>query len=108
MWRCHGIPIVFFLDDVLGEGYTELTAKIHSLKVHSDLIRFGFLVNLPKSQWDPSHVIIWLDSVIDTIQGTIAATAQRMPRFLNNFIDFQSAIVNHAWLKPGIWPRLLA
>ena len=51
----------------------ELTAKIHSLKVHTDLLRFGFLVNLA-SQWDPSHVIVWLGSVIDTIQGTIAAT----------------------------------
>ena len=83
MWRCHGIPIVVFLDDGLGVGATELTAKIHSLKVHTDLIRFGFLVNLAKSQWDPSHVIIWLGSAIDTIQGTIAATEQRMRKLLN-------------------------
>ena len=34
MWRCHGIPIVVFLDDGLGGGATELTAKIHSLKVN--------------------------------------------------------------------------
>ena len=37
MWRCHGIPIVVFLDDGFGGGATELTAKIHSLKVHTDL-----------------------------------------------------------------------
>ena len=28
MWRCHRIPIVVFLDDGLGGGATELTAKI--------------------------------------------------------------------------------
>ena len=83
MWRCQGIPIVVFLDDGLGGGATELIAKINSLKVHSDLIRFGFLVNSQKSQWDPSHVIIWLGGVIDTNQGTIAATDQRIFKLLN-------------------------
>lgn len=70
MWRSNGIPIVVFLDDGLGGGASELTAKIHSLKVHSHLIRFGFIVNLAKSQWDPSHVIVWLGCVIDTVRGT--------------------------------------
>ena len=55
---------------------------LHSSR-HRLLIRFGFLVNLAKSQWDPSHVIVWLGSVIDTIQGTIADTEQRMRKFLN-------------------------
>ena len=83
MWRCHAILISVFLDGGLRGGATDLTAKIHSLKVHTDLIRFGFLVNLAKSQWDSSHVIVWLGSVIDTIQGTIADTEQRMRKFLN-------------------------
>ena len=43
MWRSNGIPIVVFLDDGLGGGATELTAKIHSLKVHSDLISLVLL-----------------------------------------------------------------
>ena len=51
--------------------------------MHTDLNRFGFLVNLTKSQWNPSHVIVWLGSVINDIQGTIAATEQRMHKLLN-------------------------
>ena len=43
MWRSNGIPIVVFLDDGLGGGATELTAKIHILKVHSDLISLVLL-----------------------------------------------------------------
>ena len=58
--------------------------------MHSDLIRFVVIVNLAKSQWDPSHVIVWLGCVIDTIRGTIAATDQRLRKFVN-FIDFLSA-----------------
>ena len=49
MWRCHASLIAVFPDDGLGGGATELTAKTHSLKVHTDLIRFGFLVKLAKS-----------------------------------------------------------
>ena len=56
---------------------------IYSQKYLPHLIRFGFLVNLAKSQWDSSHVIVWLGSLIDTIQGTIADTEQRMRKFLN-------------------------
>ena len=51
--------------------------------MHTDLNRFAFLVNLTKSQWDPSHVIVWLGSVINNIQGTIAATEQRTRKLLN-------------------------
>ena len=64
--------------------------------MHSDLIRFGFLANLAKSQWDPSHVVVWLGNVIDTIQGTIVASEQRMLKLLN-FIhllgDIDSCVV---------------
>lgn len=106
MWRSNSISIVVFLDDGLGGGATELTAKIHSLKVHSDLIRFGFIVNLAKSQWDPSHVIVWLGCVIDTVRGTIAATGQRLGKFVN-LIDFLSDCESRE-SKLGIWPCLLA
>ena len=83
MWRSNGIPIVVFLDDGLGGSANQLTAKIHSLKVYSILIRFGFIANLVKSQWDPSHVIVWLGCVIDTVRAIIAATDQRLRKFVN-------------------------
>ena len=73
-WRCNGIPIVVFLDDGLGEGANYITAKINSLKVHSDLFRFGFLINEEKFQWEPSQVITWLGVVLDTKQGIVSAT----------------------------------
>ena len=64
--------------------------------MHTDLIRFGFLVNPAKSQWDPSYVIVSLGSVIDTIQGTTAATEQRVRKLLNCiylFSDCDSRVV---------------
>ena len=64
-WRSQGIPIVVFLDDGLGGGPTQRQAKTHSLTVHADLLKCGFLVNEDKSQWTPLQEIIWLGYVIN-------------------------------------------
>ena len=37
-WRSRGIPIAIFLDDGLGGGIDKVSAKIHSLAVHFDLL----------------------------------------------------------------------
>ena len=47
-WRCKGIPMVIFLDDGLGGGASSIQAKINSLTVNADLLKFGF-VNLTKT-----------------------------------------------------------
>jgi len=41
-WRSRGIPIAIFLDDGLGGGIDRVSAKIHSLAVHSDLLKVWF------------------------------------------------------------------
>jgi len=95
-WRCNGIPIVVFLDDGLGGGANNITAKIHSLKlykVHCDLLRFGFLINEDKSQWEPSQAITWLGVVLDTKQGIVSATNQRMTKLkslINSMLQCKS------------------
>lgn len=48
-WRSRGIPIAIFLDDGLGGGIDKVSAKIHSLAVHSDLLKSGFVPNQEKS-----------------------------------------------------------
>ena len=41
-WRSTGIPIVIYLDDGLGAGDSYTSAKIVSLFIHADLLKFGF------------------------------------------------------------------
>ena len=48
-WRCKGIPMVIFLGDGLGGGANRIQAKINSLTVNADLLKFGFVVNEPVS-----------------------------------------------------------
>ena len=65
-WRLEGKTIVVFLDDGLGSATDYIKAKISSLAVHSDLLTSGFIPNEEKSIWDPTQVITWFGTVINT------------------------------------------
>ena len=77
-WRSRGIPIAIFLDDGLGGGTDPVSAKINSLAVHSDLLKSGFVPNEDKSQWEPIQIITWLGVILNTIDGSIKATDERI------------------------------
>ena len=77
-WRTEGKSIVVFLDDGLGAAADHTNARISSLSVHADLLKSGFVPNEEKSLWEPTQVITWLGTVIDTSQCIISATDTRI------------------------------
>ena len=83
-WRCKGIPMENFLDDGLGGGASKMKSKINSLTVHADLLKFGFAVNEEKSISEPVQIITWLGTVLDTNQGFISVTEQRISKLKAN------------------------
>ena len=70
-WRTEGKSIVVFLDDGLGAAADYTKARISSLSVHADLFKSCFVPNEEKSLWEPTQVITWLGTVIDTSQCII-------------------------------------
>ena len=46
--------------------------------MHADLLKSGFAPNEEKSLWEPTQVITWLGTVIDTTQCIISATDTRI------------------------------
>ena len=77
-WRTEGKSIVVFLDDGLGAAADYTKARISSLSVYADLLKSGFVPNEQKSLWEPTQVITWLGTVIDTCQCIISATNTRI------------------------------
>ena len=77
-WRTEGKSLVVFLDDGLGAAADYTKASISSLSVHADLLKSGFVPNEEKSLWEPTQVITWLGTVIDTSQCIISATDTRI------------------------------
>jgi len=83
-WRGEGKSIVLFLDDGLGAAQPLNLAKVCSLQVHADLLKFGLLPNEEKCIWEPCRSIIWLGTVIDTANSLIAATDRRIESLLSD------------------------
>ena len=77
-WRTEGKSIVVFLDDGLGAAADYTKASISSLSVHADLLKSDFVPNEERSLWEPTQVITWLGTVIDTSQCIISATDTRI------------------------------
>ena len=75
---------MFFLDDGLGAAADYTKARISSLSVHTDLFKSGFAPNEQKSLWEPTQVITWLGTVIDTSQCIISATDTRIQSLLED------------------------
>ena len=89
-WRSQGIPIAIFLDDGLGGGTDFVSAKVNSLVVHSDLLKSGFVPNEEKSLWEPVQIITWLGVILNTIDGTIKATDERIQKLNASLVDLSS------------------
>ena len=89
--------MAIFLDDGLGGGTSKMKAKINSLTVHADLLKFGFVINEEKSIWEPVQIITWLGTVLDTNQGFISVTKQRISKLkvnIDSVLKGDSMIVN--------------
>ena len=89
-WRGQGIPIVIFLDDGLGGGAGLVQAKINSLTVHADLLKSGFVPNKDKSLWEPVQIISWLGVHLNTFDGTIRATEERIAKLSQDLAALSS------------------
>ena len=49
--------------------------------MHSDLLKSGlFPANEDKSQWEPIQIITWLGVILNTIEGSIKATDERIAK----------------------------
>ena len=98
-WRSRGIPIAIFLDDGLGGGIDKVSAKIHRLAVHSDLLKFGFVPNQENSVWEPVQVITWLGVVRNTIDGSVQATDERIAKLTSNLGHYRHCVSNSVFAR---------
>ena len=77
-WRTEVKSILVVLDDGLGTAADYTRARVSSLSMRADLLKSGFVPNEEKSIWEPTQVITWLGTVMDTSQCIISATDTRI------------------------------
>lgn len=60
------------------------------MAVHSDLLKSGFVPNQEKSVWEPVQVITWLGDVLNTIDGFVQATDERIVKLTSDLGSLQT------------------
>jgi hypothetical protein len=81
-WRSQGISILMYIDYGIGSSSSYTSAKITSLHVHADLLKFGFLPNEQKCHRDPLQFASYLGTSINTADSSISATDKRIDSIL--------------------------
>ena len=79
--------VLLFLDDGLGAAQPFNLAKICSFQIHADLLQFGLLPNEEICVWEPCQSIVWLGTVINTANSSIAATDKRIRGLVSDLDD---------------------
>jgi hypothetical protein len=67
-WRSSGIKSIIYLDDGIGAKSGSQSTKSAGENMLSDLHRSGFIVNIEKSDFEPTQVGEWLGFVVNTRQ----------------------------------------
>lgn len=83
-WRLSGIHVHPYLDDLLLRASSYDQAKHHTQQILTSLAKHGFQVNHGKSHLEPSQLITHLGAVIDTNQGRISLTPERVRSILQS------------------------
>ena len=78
------------MDDGLGGWSDKVSAKIHCLAVHSDLLKSSFVSNQEKSVWEAVQVITCLGVVLNMIGGSVQATDERIAKLTSDLGSLQT------------------
>ena len=67
LWRDKGLKAIIYLNDGIVSVKGERQAREAVVLVKRDLENVGFVINIEKSSWVPSHIIDWLGFRIDLV-----------------------------------------
>ena len=99
-WRSQGVRCMMYMDDGSAGDQPEEQARSVSQKVRADLDRAGFIVNEPKSSFEPKQEVQQLGFTLDTCLNLIKASERR--------VQATRAAVAHAVQKGTVSARELA
>ena len=80
LWRGAGIRCVVYIDDGLVMPKRRKRGVHDSNMIRASLKAAGFLANIEKSHWDPSVTGKWLGFELDTLQGRISVSAEKVAK----------------------------
>ena len=90
LWRGRGLKAIVYLDDGIVAVRGKDRAIRESTVVKRDLENAGFVINIVKSQWDPSHSMEWLGFIIDLSKGEFSVPDEKISRLKSKLLEIKS------------------
>ena len=90
-WRGRGLKAMVYLGDGIVAVKGEVEAKFESRKVKQDLEKAGFIVNIEKCVWEPSHSIEWLGFHIDLALGEFSVPIPKIDALKSKLLEAKHA-----------------
>lgn len=78
--RGQGIRLIIYLDDMLLMAQCPLMLTSHLQQTISLLQGLGFVINSQKSILTPSHSLVFLGFIIDSVQATLSLPSHKMSK----------------------------
>ena len=90
-WRGRRLEAIVYIDDgvVTVRGRQEALAE--SNRVKQDIENAGFVINVGKSIWEPSHTIEWLGFLIDLSVGEFSVPASKIDALKSKLLKTKEA-----------------
>ena len=107
-WRSQAFRIVVYLGDGLGVCGTKQNCLQHSLLVHSDSIRSGFVPNKDICMWIPVQSLRWLGFHWDFARGLLSIPEDKISVLLASISEVSSSRIVTARLLAQVTRRIIS
>ena len=91
LWRGRGLKAIVYLDDGIVAVKGKREAILESQLVKKELESAGFVINVEKSQWDPSTRMEWLGFLIDFVKGEFIVPAHKISSLSSQLLEVSKA-----------------
>ena len=90
-WRGRGLKAIVYLDDGIIAVRGKQEALAESARVQQDIQNAGFVINVDKSTWEPSHTIEWLGFQIYLSVGKFSVPAHKIEALQSKLLKTKEA-----------------
>ena len=90
-WRGRGLKAIVYLDDGIVAVRGRQEALVESARVQQDIENAGFVINVEKSTWEPSHIIERLGFQIDLSVGEFSVPVPKIEALKSKLLKTKEA-----------------
>ena len=97
-WRSRGYKSIIYIDDGISGMSSEDKASLAASYIKTDLQSAGWVINVAKSNFNPTQIGKWLGTIVNTKNMTFSVPPEKVAKLktkINNAMDSESVTARH-------------